>query len=222
MTFIDLAYETLKKSNVPMTADEIWESAETYGFRDKVSSSGKTPERTLGAKIYVDIKIAGDQSRFIKVSNKPRQFGLRELIYSTAQQETKKVKIGDVKRYSERDLHPLLSTYVYSDSHFKCYTKTIYHEKSVKKHKGETEWLHPDIVGVYFPFDNYKNETIDLITSLNDSQCKLSSFEMKIKVEFSTLREYYFQAVSNSSWANEGYLVAFEFEDREGIDGRNA
>lgn len=32
---------------------------------------------------------------------------------------------------------------------------------------------------------------------------------------FSNLREYYFQAVSNSSWANEGYLVALEYDEDE-------
>lgn len=37
---------------------------------------------------------------------------------------------------------------------------------------------------------------------------KLYSFELKISLSLSNLRECYFQAVSNSSWANEGYLVA--------------
>lgn len=32
-------------------------------------------------------------------------------------------------------------------------------------------------------------------------------------LDFSNLREYYFQAVSNSSWANEGYLVCLEIKD---------
>ena len=41
----------------------------------------------------------------------------------------------------------------------------------------------------------------------------LFSFEMKIKLNFTNLREYYFQAVSNSSWAHEGYLVALDIEE---------
>ncbi|GAA7276767.1 hypothetical protein HpBGD95_01300 [Helicobacter pylori] len=36
---------------------------------------------------------------------------------------------------------------------------------------------------------------------------KLFSFELKIRINFSNLKESYFQAVSNSTWANEGYLV---------------
>lgn len=39
---------------------------------------------------------------------------------------------------------------------------------------------------------------------------KLFSFELKIRINFSNLKESYFQAVSNSTWANEGYLVVFE------------
>jgi hypothetical protein len=37
---------------------------------------------------------------------------------------------------------------------------------------------------------------------------KLYSFELKRELSFSNLREAFFQAVSNSSWAHEGYLVS--------------
>lgn len=43
---------------------------------------------------------------------------------------------------------------------------------------------------------------------------KLSSYEIKKEINSdSELKKAYFQAVSNSSWANYGYLVAFEFSD---------
>lgn len=71
--------------------------------------------------------------------------------------------------------------------------------------------MYSDIVGVYFPFEDYNKNTISMMESLKDMQCKLFSFEMKKEIDFSTLREYYFQAVSNSSWANEGYVVALKY-----------
>jgi hypothetical protein len=37
---------------------------------------------------------------------------------------------------------------------------------------------------------------------------KLYSFEIKKELSFLNFREAFFQAVSNSSWAHEGYLVA--------------
>ena len=36
---------------------------------------------------------------------------------------------------------------------------------------------------------------------------------MKKTLNFTNLREYYFQAVSNSSWANEGYIVALGIDE---------
>ncbi|NLA24538.1 MAG: hypothetical protein GX879_06190, partial [Bacteroidales bacterium] len=43
---------------------------------------------------------------------------------------------------------------------------------------------------------------------------KLSSYELKREINSdSELKKAFFQAVSNSSWANFGYLVAFEFGD---------
>jgi hypothetical protein len=37
---------------------------------------------------------------------------------------------------------------------------------------------------------------------------RLWSFEVKKELNSSNVRKSFFQAVSNSSWANEGYLVA--------------
>jgi len=69
------------------------------------------------------------------------------------------------------------------------------------------------MVGVYFPFRDYKSETLDIQEHLSISSIKLFSFELKVRVSFTNLREVYFQAVSNSSWANEGYLVTLNIDD---------
>lgn len=69
-------------------------------------------------------------------------------------------------------------------------------------------WTHPYIVGVHFPFKEYDDRTLKFIEALRESPYTISSFEMKKSVDTSHLREYYFQAISNSSWANEGYLIA--------------
>lgn len=66
---------------------------------------------------------------------------------------------------------------------------------------------------MYFPFNDYQRETQKLQESFKISSFKLYSFELKKRLNFSNLREYYFQAVSNSSWANEGYLVTLEIEN---------
>ena len=87
------------------------------------------------------------------------------------------------------------------------------HESSSKGTSGQNEWLHPDLVGVYFPFKDYKKETLDIQIHMTISSIKLFSFELKISLNFANLRRHYFQAVSNSSWANEGYLVAINIDE---------
>ncbi len=47
-----------------------------------------------------------------------------------------------------------------------------------------------------------------LSSQIGSLPIKLFSFELKKELNFSNLREYFFQAVSNSSWANESYIVA--------------
>lgn len=54
---------------------------------------------------------------------------------------------------------------------------------------------------------------LNLYSVVGENPYKLFSFEMKKEITFGNLREYYFQAVSNSSWAHEGYLVALKVEE---------
>lgn len=208
-TFLDLAIDVIKSQNTPLSAFDIWNKAKELGYDTKFPKHGKTPEKTIGAQIYVDIKENGGNSRFIQVSKRPALFFLKELTaHSTPIPEP---AAEEKYSYKERDLHKILTSFVFSDSHFKCYSKTIYHESSSKKKKGQNEWLHPDIVAIHYPFDDFGGDTRQLMKSMAHSKCKIFSFELKRSIDFSTLREYFFQAVSNSSWANEGYLVALNY-----------
>ena len=75
--------------------------------------------------------------------------------------------------------------------------------------------MHPDIVGVYFPLEEWENEILDIAKEIGSVGIKFFSYEIKKELNFSNLRESFFQAVSNSSWANEGYLVAANIETDE-------
>ncbi len=218
ITFIELAIEVLSIVKRPLSEREIWNEANKMNISDNVKSKGKTPWKTLGARIYTDIK-DNPNTRFIQVSKRPAKFYLRDFeALESNELNNENVlyiesDIQENKNFNERDLHPLLVRFLYSNQHFKCYTRTIYHENSSKRQKGYNEWLHPDLVGIYFPFDDYSLETRKLQEAFKISSFKLFSFEMKIKLNFTNLREYYFQAVSNSSWAHEGYLVALDIEE---------
>lgn len=213
-SFLDLAKEVLERENIPLSAEEMWESARRQGLWERLNSSGKTPIRTLSARIYVDIK-NNENSCFTQVSKRPAKFFLKDKIAGLDQYEEKqeKEKAGDRHKFKERDLHILLSSFVRVDEHFKCLTKTIYHEVSKRGRSGKNKWLHPDIVGVHFPFESYTENTLKLFDILKVNPYKLYSFEMKISVNLANLRECYFQGVSNSSWAHEGYLVALNISE---------
>ena len=72
--------------------------------------------------------------------------------------------------------------------------------------------MHPDIVGCYFPFTDWEKEVVEVGALLGNRAVRLYSFELKRSLSFTNLREAFFQAVSNSSWANEGYLVAADVD----------
>lgn len=212
-TYLKLAEEVLKASERPLTIVQIWKNGESMKLIDKLGSVGKTPINTLQARLYLDVR-DNEDSIFVQTSKRPSRFFLKDMKAVETVEEEPDI---DTKKdnFHERDLHKLLSTYVNAAPEFGCKTKTIYHEKTSKSQKGYNEWLHPDIVGVHFPFADYQGETIELQKTLGDEQYVLCSFEMKISLAFSNFRQYYFQAVSNSSWAHGGYIVALDIDEDE-------
>lgn len=226
MTFVELAEEVLKTAKEPLTYKQIWENAksEPQELYKKVGSKGDTPEHTLRVSITNDINKNGENSKFIFATEKPRTFWLKERKnelppilekLKRKMQEAQEKEIEEKYKFKERELHPLLVSFLNNDEDFNIRAKTIHHESSKKEEKGKNKWNYPDIVGVRFPFDNEKMSvaTLDLLQNINQIQYKLYSFELKIIINFSNLKECYFQAVSNSSWANEGYLVAFDIDE---------
>jgi hypothetical protein len=220
-TFWDIIERTLEKVGTPLSAKEIWEKANELGTIGDFTTTGKTPWATIAAYCYTAINSSGDKSMIIQTSERPAQFFLRRLSKNinldeiTEKKEEQKIKEEKKieKKFHERDLHTILVAFANTDTHFKAYLKTIFHENSKKGVKGLNEWLHPDLVGVYFPFRDYRKETLEIQQHLSISSIRLFSFEVKINLTFTNLREYYFQAVSNSSWANEGYLVTLRLDE---------
>ncbi|EAH9851007.1 HrgA protein [Campylobacter upsaliensis] len=217
ITYKELIIEVLKEAKKPLSVSEIWEKACEMGLDKKLVSILKVPINRLTSLLYPNIKKEGENSLFIITSKNPTTFWLRsrqnELINLNLSEE-KEVRLEKTK-FNERDLHPLLVKFLYENLDFRLNSKTIYHEKSKKSESGKDKWNYPDIVGVYFPYDDYQNETLGLLESLKLNNYKIFSFELKININFSNLKESYFQAVSNSSWANEGYLVVLKELDSE-------
>ncbi len=204
MTFIELAKKVLLENKDPLTAKEVWVYADKKGYIDQLNSSGATPSATLAAQMYTS-------PYFEKIGARPVKFKIKEADLSIIEVAP---PFPAVNKYKERDLHEIFVQY--AKYFMGLYCKTIFHEKSDKKGKKFNEWVHPDIVGVNFKFESLGKEARDILNQVAEPKITLYSFELKKgKLEFINLREYFFQAVSNSSWANEGYLVVEDIDEEQ-------
>ena len=74
------------------------------------------------------------------------------------------------------------------------------------------KWGTPDIVAVIFK-DYINKSVLELFNNINLPTTELYAYELKLKLTLGSLTEYYFQALSNSGWANEAWLVAMEIDE---------
>ncbi|MGL2706623.1 HrgA protein [Helicobacter pylori] len=194
-------------------AKELFEKGEIESMFD---CGGETPHQSVSSYIYTALN-KGEELPFKKVREKPTLIALKgamnEPVLNTEKPSAPNAKIVHNKIMHERDLHPFLTYMAINNENLKCYTKTIFHEESVKSPKGMDRWLYPDMVGVRFLHAELSNENLIAFSKKFDTlPIKLVSFELKKEISVHNCRECYFQAISNSSWANEGYLVGRDID----------
>ncbi|GAA7257441.1 COG2958 family protein [Helicobacter pylori] len=199
----------------PISPTEVYHKAKELFEKGEITNmfdyGGNTPDRSVSAFIYTALN-KGEELPFFKVQEKPALIALKgaakEPVLNAEKISAPSVKIAHNKIMHERDLHPFLTYMAIHNENLKCYTKTIFHEESVKSPKGMDRWLYPDMVGVRFLHAELSNENLIAFSKKFDTlPVKLVSFELKKEISVNNCRECYFQAISNSSWANEGYLV---------------
>jgi hypothetical protein len=213
ITFLQLADKVLAENKKPLSVEEIWQQAVERKYIELLNSSGKTPMATLGAQLYVALR-DGESSPFAAIGSRPKRFYLRRMqaeLNLTTIEEKQKSEPAKKAAFLEKDLHQFVA--YYANFYLRAYCKTINHSKSDKSRFGE--WIHPDMVGCYFPIEEWESSALELSHALGAMNVKLFSFELKRELSFSNLREAFFQAVSNSSWANEGYLCAADISADE-------
>lgn len=123
---------------------------------------------------------------------------------------------GPTKKVMEHDLYPMLIDFVASEvnAHAMRISEST---GSNKKGPGANRWLYPDIVAIEALTVGMNKEVADAVKHSGDRRARLWSFEVKRLINRSNVREAYFQAVSNSSWASFGYLAAAEIEGADTI-----
>jgi len=113
------------------------------------------------------------------------------------------------KLLSEHDLYPLLAKFLKDE--FGINSKRIDEKRSSNKFgRRGNHWLYPDLIGFEAISLDWSPTIQAVVQSRSDAQSILWSFEVKKLINRSNVREVFFQTLSNSAWANVGYLVAEE------------
>lgn len=183
-----------------------------------ISDRGKTPKATISANLGSFIRnndsrikrVKGDGNFYLYYLAKYEQNIDFDNFISSVGEVTKK-ETKPKKTYQERDLHKLLSSYLKNKN---IYAKTILHEESKNSKDDHQKWIHPDMIGIEFLNLTSKiNKAFMKVLNKADT-FKITSYEIKKEINTDyELKKCYFQTVSNSSWANYGYLVALEISD---------
>jgi uncharacterized protein len=214
MTIKEAILKSLEDINGLTNYSEVYEhivSKKYYEFKD-----AKTPASTISALLGDFIRNGDARVKRIKetggtfsyyLTKNEANLDIESVVLPTIQENK---KIAKTETYEERDLHKLLSSYLKTSD---IYSKTIFHEQSNRTDEHQ-KWIHPDLVGIKF-LKLQTNASQTFLKAINRVDTfKISSYEIKKEINSDyELKKSFFQAVSNSSWANYGYLVAFEISD---------
>ena len=211
MTIAEAILKSLEDLTEGGTATEVYQNIIAKNYY--TFAKGKTPLATVQALLGDFIRNGDNRVKRVKNSDNIYHYYLakneKKVTFLLCPLSNKKV-VTMGKTYCERDLHPLLVTFLKNEN---IYAKTIFHEQSNNSEEHQ-KWVHPDIIGTKFiEFDNKVCQSFFQATNRTNT-VEIYSYELKkeIKSDYD-LKRCFFQAVSNSSWANYGFLVAFEIND---------
>jgi len=212
MTTKEAILKSLEDIKIPTNYKEIYEHITKQNYYDFGKS--KTPALTISGQLTSFIQKGDNRVKRIKNSNGSYSYYLSKNEDNINFEESQSKITNDYQAfitYGERDLHMLLSSYL---KNLSVYSKTIFHEQSKNSKDHHQKWIHPDMVGIKFLTLKTKTSQ-SFLKAINQADTfKITSYELKKEINTDyELKKSFFQAVSNSSWANYGYLVAFEISD---------
>ncbi|MDA7999848.1 MAG: HrgA protein [Alphaproteobacteria bacterium] len=215
--------EVLEERGQPMTAREIAarmlskypEECEEKKGRSVRADTDAELENSLRHEILSATKRLEKNHGILTLEERPKKFGLAKSVDAAENKDddldghtSPTEVVGDgTRKLSESDLYPMLLQHLWED--LGIYGMRIDERHSRNQHGWRgNHWLHPDIVGVRNLSEDWSRKILDCVEARGEPKAELLSFEVKLEINRSNVRESFFQAVSNSSWANYGYLVA--------------
>ncbi len=211
LTFVEYIERVLKKRDkkyytAKQIAEFISKDNSAY-FKERMKKSGKNKTAQI-EQLVREIYSANAENRVPGTINvttdSPKKF---------AYIGTKNVNSDKKIEQREHGLYPLVCEFLANGMNL--FAKRI-DEKRVSKRNGQNgnKWLFPDIVGLKVLSDNWDANVKNCVRHYHDSETDLWSFEVKLALTMSNVRECFFQTVSNSAWANYSYLVAADIDER--------
>ena len=228
---IQIISETLERRNgARLTANQlsalIVEENEEWAERKRANSANSSI-RDGGfeeLRAQVQSEIGSHRSRIEKHKNlrmtedRPRRYYFTQL---TDEEEVDAVEsdlapLGSGS-FKEHDLYPALSDYL-ANEHGLLSKRIDERKSSNRRGRKGNHWLHPDLIGFEVLSEQWSQTVQSLVQARSDPSSRLWSFEVKKLVNRSNVREVFFQALSNSAWANFAYLVAAEISGKGTLD----
>lgn len=206
MKLVELVIDILEKSEVPLKQGEILSLAEkhpAYKHCDELHNV----QVPLSAVARCLTKYSGGSNPVFGIYFEGRDKQSQKRFF------LKTKNIPEVKTIPESSLHPYLVKF--AKERFNVYCKTINAFKFIKKRDKIGKWTNPDIVGINPAILNLNplfQKEVEKLGIVSTKVVQFYSFELKLKIDKSNITECYFQAVSNSSWANLGYLVVGDLD----------
>ena len=215
-----------QKFNARQIAEQIIDSY-PEDYKDKRQNPRFADEKSFISQVVAEIGsqkdqiVKNDAHVFWQDKPRPRVYWFNpdktvgQIEIETDEVEEDNVEVSTIPEtatFSEHNLYPILIDYLKTELNLYCQRID---EKRSKNSRGSggNQWLHPDIVAMQ-PVDKEWDELIRSCVKQGAGQSvRLWSFEVKKELSGSNARKSFFQAVSNSSWANEGYLVATSISD---------
>ena len=203
-TYPDATAEKLRRSAVLHTQDMLLNQLVA-----EIGANRPTIEHR-----YAQVKTTEDRPRLYYWSDSSDEAEVQQAEGPAAEPATV-VELEETSR-REHDLYPLLTVFLASE--FNVLSRRV-DEKRASNVRGPqgNQWLFPDLVGMEDLTRDWQAEVKQLVSEASGQKARLWSFEVKLLLNRSNVRAAYFQAVSNSSWANFGYLVAPTIQGAETI-----
>jgi hypothetical protein len=207
MKLIDLISDILDNSPTPLLQSEILKFAELHKkFLD--CSELQRVKVPISAIARALSKYSVGTNPIIGISSEQKDKVSFKRFYLRSKQYDEVIPLVEI------DLHPFLVKFAFE--RFGIYCKTINALKSTNTKNKIGKWTNPDIVGINPVILNLNplfQQEIQKMGLFSTKVIEFYSFELKIRLDKSNITEAYFQAVSNSTWANYGYLVVEDYEN---------